>query len=264
MSQHSFAEHDRWEELQTARLLYGLTEAEEAEFEFLARQLPAEQQDRLEMVVAALDLAWSNMPSEKLPEHLRRAIHRQAEQLLAAKPDLSVVKPEIQNTKAIRWSKYLPWLVSAACLLFAIMSWTLNQPAGKTTANLAQQRAELLALKDGILQVNWSAGPTPAGNASGDVVWSSARQTGFMRFRGLPANAPATEQYQLWIFDKNQSDKTPIDGGVFDITPGEEVIVAINPKLHVKEPFMFAITVEKPGGVVVSTRERLPLLAKIE
>jgi len=27
---------------------------------------------------------------------------------------------------------------------------------------------------------------------------------------------------------------------------------------------MFAITIEKPGGVVVSSRKRLPLLAKVE
>ena len=29
------------------------------------------------------------------------------------------------------------------------------------------------------------------------------------------------------------------------------------------EPGKFAITIEKPGGVVVSSRERLPLLAKV-
>ena len=38
----------------------------------------------------------------------------------------------------------------------------------------------------------------------------------------------------------------------------------IQAKLHVEEVYMFAITIEKPGGVVVSSRERLPLLAKVE
>jgi hypothetical protein len=55
-----------------------------------------------------------------------------------------------------------------------------------------------------------------------------------------------------------------LDGGVFDIPTTGEVIVPINAKLQVREPFMFAITIEKPGGVVVSSRERLPLLAKVE
>jgi anti-sigma-K factor RskA len=85
-----------------------------------------------------------------------------------------------------------------------------------------------------------------------------------MRFRGLPVNTPSKEQYQLWIFAKNQSDSTPIDGGVFDITSTEEVIIPINAKLFVQDAFMFAVTIEKPGGVVVSSRERLPLLAMVE
>ncbi len=85
-----------------------------------------------------------------------------------------------------------------------------------------------------------------------------------MRFRGLPVNTPSKEQYQLWIFDRNQSDQTPIDGGVFDITSTEEVIIPINAKLYVQDAYMFAVTIEKPGGVVVSSRERLPLLAQVE
>ena len=55
-----------------------------------------------------------------------------------------------------------------------------------------------------------------------------------------------------------------MDGGVFDIPAGvDEVIVAIDPKINVKEAFQFAITVEAPGGVVVSKRERIPLLAAV-
>jgi hypothetical protein len=53
--------------------------------------------------------------------------------------------------------------------------------------------------------------------------------------------------------------------GVFDIPPGkDEVIVPIAAKLKVARPYMFAITIGKPGGVVVSSRERIPLLAKVE
>jgi anti-sigma-K factor RskA len=85
-----------------------------------------------------------------------------------------------------------------------------------------------------------------------------------MRFRGLPVNTPTKEQYQLWIFDRNQSEETPIDGGVFDITSAEEVILPINAKLLIQEAYMFAVTIEKPGGVVVSSRERFPLVANVE
>jgi len=126
-----------------------------------------------------------------------------------------------------------------------------------------QRRA--LAARRFVLQRNWApAGDAVGREVRGDVVWDARTQTGYMRFVGLRRNDPATEQYQLWIFDKNQSDKTPIDGGVFDIASTEEVIVPINAKLQVQEPFMFAVTIEKPGGVVMSSRERLPLLAKVE
>ena len=42
-----------------------------------------------------------------------------------------------------------------------------------------------------------------------------------------------------------------------------EIVVAIDARLPVGKPTLFAITVERPGGVVVSSRERLPLLAQV-
>ena len=48
-------------------------------------------------------------------------------------------------------------------------------------------------------------------------------------------------------------DERPIDGGVFDIPAGaDEVIVPIDAKLRADNPAVFAITLEQPGGVVVS------------
>ncbi len=264
MSKHSTPDSNRWQDLQAARLLFGLTAEEQTEYDNLARESSAEELDQFDTVVASLDLVWSDMQSEPLPEHLRRAIRIRAEQDLATKPVVSLAEPSIPPARAIRVSRYLPWLVSAACLLLAVFTWITNRPTDKGRPDAAQLRAELIAANQGLVQANWSPGPTPSDGATGDVVWSETRQQGFMRFRGLPVNTPSKEQYQLWIFAKNQSDKTPIDGGVFDITSTAEVIIPINAKLHVEEPFMFAITIEKPGGVVVSTRERLPLLAKVE
>jgi hypothetical protein len=43
-----------------------------------------------------------------------------------------------------------------------------------------------------------------------------------------------------------------------------EVIVPIDAKVAVGEACLFAITVEKPGGVVVSERERIVLLAQTQ
>jgi len=87
-----------------------------------------------------------------------------------------------------------------------------------------------------------------------------------MRLRGLAANDPIVEQYQLWIFDADRDAAHPVDGGVFDVAASSadgELCIPIDARLPIGKPTLFAITVEKPGGVVVSTRERLPLLAKV-
>ena len=115
------------------------------------------------------------------------------------------------------------------------------------------------------LAVAWKPTNDPAGqNVHGEIVWSNKLQSGFMRFAGLPKNDPKQRQYQLWIFDANQDDKYPIDGGVFDVdSTSGDVIVPIHAKLKVVSPKMFAVTEEKPGGVVVSAREHLVALAQI-
>jgi hypothetical protein len=128
-------------------------------------------------------------------------------------------------------------------------------PAGLMAA--LQARPETLVLP-------WSATDDPAaGGAEGAVLWNPAEQAGLMRFRGLEANDPTVAQYQLWIFDAERDDRFPVDGGVFDVPAGaEEVLVPIRARLPVGEAVLFAITVEAPGGVVVSSRERIALVAQ--
>ena len=110
----------------------------------------------------------------------------------------------------------------------------------------------------------WSTTKFPGvENVQGDVVWSNEKQQGYMRFTNLPKNDPKQSVYQLWIFDENQDEKYPVDGGIFDAQNNGEIIVPINAKLKVGKPTLFAITIEKPGGVVVSKRDKLILTAKI-
>ena len=94
-------------------------------------------------------------------------------------------------------------------------------------------------------------------------MWDAATQTGFMRFSGLAANDPKQFQYQLWIFDAERGEQYPVDGGVFDVPTGEgSVDVVIEAALDVSDPVLFAVTVERPGGVVVSDRSRIATLAQ--
>jgi hypothetical protein len=121
---------------------------------------------------------------------------------------------------------------------------------------------ELLATAGDAATLAWQAtGDAAARGASGDVVWSPSQQRGYMRFRGLAPNDPKVAQYQLWIFDKLRDDRFPVDGGVFDVTSGGELIVPISAKLPVGDAALFAVTVEAPGGVVVSKRERIVVTA---
>ncbi|MGH7281410.1 MAG: anti-sigma factor domain-containing protein, partial [Polyangiaceae bacterium] len=126
---------------------------------------------------------------------------------------------------------------------------------------LAQQRAEVASAKDAV-HVDWQATKDPASKgASGDVVWSASLQKGYMRFVGLAPNDKTVGQYQLWIFDKDRDARYPVDGGVFDVASNGEVLVPIASKLRVDDATLFAVTFEKPGGVVVSKRERMIVTA---
>lgn len=163
----------------------------------------------------------------------------------------------------------IAWTVAAAGLAAAASAvlWARGQTPDRVvtlpvTPAPATGRAELLASAPDAATLTWArTGDAAAQAASGDVVWSPARQRGYMRFVGLAPNDPKLSQYQLWIFDKQRDERFPVDGGVFDVTASGEVIVAISAKLPVGEPVLFAVTVEPPGGVVVSKRERIVVTA---
>jgi anti-sigma-K factor RskA len=95
----------------------------------------------------------------------------------------------------------------------------------------------------------------------GDVVWSTAAQEGYMRLAGRPVNDPSAEQYQLWIVDPAR-DSRPLDGGVLDVDAETgEVVIPIDAKLAILQPAAFALTLEQPGGVVVSAGPLLVVAA---
>lgn len=173
------------------------------------------------------------------------------------------------------------WLAAAACFLLAIGAVVVAKRANDKLALVPAipsalpsakpptpetARAELLA-KAGSKVTAWTTTKdATAQGASGDVVWNASEQRGYMRFRGLATNDRNAFVYQLWIFDKNRDDKFPVDGGVFDVDASVnsqgDVIVPIKAALPVQEVALFAVTVEKPGGVVVSKRERIVVTAK--
>lgn len=135
-------------------------------------------------------------------------------------------------------------------------------PATAPALTPAQARARLLAEARDARTLAWTAtADRAAQGSSGDVVWSRSKQQGFMRFVGLAPNDRRRAQYQLWIFDKRRDQRYPVDGGVFDVTSRGETIVPITARLRVSRATLFAVTVERPGGVVVSRRKRIVVTA---
>jgi hypothetical protein len=224
-----------------------------------------------------------------LPAHLARRLEDAAAGFLARRaappapaatvlmppPAAAPAAPKIAPVVARPRRSLARWLLAAACFALAIgsSSVALRRPPPTTAArsglepppprpprpSIAEEREALVAA--GARVVPWTATRDAAAtSASGDVVWDEATQRGYMRFRGLAKNDPTASQYQLWIFDADRDDRYPVDGGVFDVA-GDDVIVPIRAKLPVAAATLFAVTVEKPGGVVVSSRERIVVTA---
>lgn len=245
-----------------------------------------------ELAAAAVDLAVLTRTGDSLralPAELATRISREAPpHLPRAESVVARREAPAGSGRPAHRSAPRSWLAAAgwwtAACLAGLLAWQWfgpprlgPAPGGPTaTPSLAELRTQLLAADPEAVTVAWKqagddpavvAGPAELETAGGlgDVVWSAARQQGFMRFRGLAANDPAQAQYQLWIFDAERNEAHPVDGGVFDV-PAEadgDVVVRIDPRLPVSRATAFAITVEQPGGVVVSSRERLPLLAAL-
>jgi len=264
MNETESRDDGRSQDLFVGALLFGLTDDEHAELERL-RGNSDSRPDALAESVGALDRAWSDLNPEPLPDHLRSKILSDARSEFSW-PWIPPAEARPESRRATPSRRLLRTFSFAAAMLLVAVFVTIGfvQRQNVAVKTAAQMRAELIASVPDLIRLDWSEGPTPIPGANGDLVWSPSRQMGFMRFRGMPVNSPTVEQYQLWIFDKNQDEKTPIDGGVFDIPAREESVIPIHPKLAVQNAYLFAITVEKPGGVVVSSRTRLPLLAAVE
>lgn len=260
------------QELLAGRVLGDLSDAEASKLDGLMNNKLSNDLRDLEHAAASVQVAFEANMSETLPARLREKLLSDATRSLSgldpltttpARQDGDVVAPAQTDGSRIQSREMFAWLAMAGAVMIAVGLWVSGQSSpSERSASLS--RADLIAEATDLVQVSWTDGKTPFGDkVGGDVVWSTSKQQGFMRFVDMPINDPSVEQYQLWIIDPKRGDE-PVDGGVFDISESGEVIVPINAKLGVIGPAAFAITIEQPGGVVVSTQDRLPLLAAVE
>jgi len=255
----------------------GLTPAEQRALEAMDSAVAGDYARDLERAAAAIALAGTP-EAEPLPAALRARIEVQAQGFFG-----KAAKPQLPARASSRGAS-AGWWAAAACLVLAALGWLHSPQSNAPVAVVpvptppavipppivpaappppAEERAALLALPDS-LKITLGATKDPAAaGVTGDVVWDPATQRGFVRFVGLKPNDPRAHQYQLWIFDGERDQRYPVDAGVFDVPANlAEVLVPIHAALPVRAAKAFAVTVEKPGGVVVSAREHVVLLGQ--
>lgn len=280
---------ERMLELLSDQAIFELNNEELMELEQLKNQSPDwKNYASFELTAAAIGIA--DLKMFEMPEKLRTKILKNADtyfgaEVLSFEPknnnSLTLLKNESVGIKLEEKEKrpfwqWIGWGVAfAACALLAVNLWltrvstpteiakdtkTIQTPIPEL--NAFQKRDQFIATTSDIVRTKLEP-PKGTKELSGDVVWSNTQQKGYITFRGMPVNNPSEETYQLWVFDETQNDKYPISGGVFDVSENGEIVVPIDVDLKITKPKMFAITGEKPGGVVVSDREKLLAIGKI-
>ncbi|PRQ06592.1 anti-sigma factor [Enhygromyxa salina] len=172
-----------------------------------------------------------------------------------------VVPMPVSESRLARVATYVSAL--AALVMLSIAVWLFVHRDDPPDADDLRSQIEAASDK---LEWRFVVKPDPAAQdgAGGSVLWSSEQQAGMLSLHGLAATGSGGSgetQYQVWIVD-DKRDGPPVNGGVFDVEAGaDEVQVPIDAKLVIGEPSAFVITVERPGGVVVSTQDRVVMVA---
>jgi hypothetical protein len=243
------------------RALQGADAAEEAGINCLLQHYPELDAESFDRAAAALDLALSASGDEPIPAALMNRLEVQAaafgiaplspdpERIVEPAPSPTGPPRAFASAGILAWTG---WVVAAVAFLFAVLPTTSN----KLTVNQLRERGAIVA--------QGKPGPHGTPQLSGEFIFDNATQQGFMKLAGFDANDPKKNQYQLWIFDERKfTEKTPIDGGVFDVTSNKEVLIPIKPNIKVGKPTLFAITIEEPGGVIVSDRNPLIFVGQV-
>lgn len=254
-------------ELIAGRTLGDLSAEEQSKIDSSWSERTRGDAEELDRTAAAVALMFANENRIEIPDDLRARIREDAGDYLRGAARNSAFggssNVELSQRESFQRREIFAWIAVAASLLLAVGLWVSQQQRSATAPTMVAARTQLIQDAEDLIRVDWGPGKTPfESEVKGDIVWSTASQKGYMRFLDMPQNDPTIQQYQLWIIDPERDDE-PIDGGVFDVAESGEVIIPIDAKLDVIAPAAFAVTIEKPGGVVVSTQERLPLLAAV-
>lgn len=227
-----------------------------------------------EAAAAAIACACAVTDEEALPDMLRARCIGAARALSESRsaPSTPVSPAPLRfttpaSTKPRAGGLGLGWLAAAACLAIAAVAWW---PSSAGTVSPSQPTPEqrmqsLVASADDLDRWDWQPWDPSMDGVTGEVVWSEAAQEGYMVLSGLPVNDPSQEQYQLWVVESSRGtplEVPPVDGGVFNVTEAGETVIPIRCAIPAEGVVAFAVTIEQPGGVVVSDRDRKAVIAQ--
>lgn len=273
---------DRLIELLSDKATQGLTTPEQRELDGMGTPKDvARETAAFELAAAAADLASFETDRTSLPLDVRDRLLISAGQHFVAHKNQDSREPQSDhplNTQqtversqrttrqAGNWREVISLLAAAAAIGFLLFNGASFWPEPTVDSQWAS-----LVSKSDTKETSWVWAETLPGdikmhpngkNIAGSIVWNQADQQGVMHLENLPVNNPKDYQYQLWIFE-SADQEAPIDGGVFNITSADQKIL-IDAKTRVNnEPVLYAITMEKPGGVPRSDRSRLPVVAPV-
>ena len=235
-------------DLLATRSCQPLSYTEELELNHLLDEFPEYTPDYFEPIAALADASLyvnDDHNRSSMSEALKRKILNDFEYSKNGSTFLRIFKGLFQAPK-LAWAMTCLLAVGTSISMIEFRNYENNY------RNLPIKKAVLEFSSNDLIEYNWFAQTDEFCDCSGDVIWSDDGQRGFITLAGLPMNDPTQNQYQIWIVDPNMH-ANPVDGGVFDIvTADSPTIIPINPKLPIGKAKGFAITLEQPGGVVIS------------
>lgn len=268
----------RAQDLLAQRATEGLDEREAAELERLGGE------DVITFDLAAAAIALATLPYEDLPASLSDKILAAAPSARTGASSGSTVPMTAPAVPAVAADLPLPigprraarasipaagapparprrsaiagWSVAAAATAFAAAAWLWGPRRAAPPAPPVSQARLVEAASDAVTAPWRASGDASGRDATGELVWSDARQRGVARIAGLPANDPTTERYQLWIFDEARDERYPVHGALFDAATSGTTVVEVAPQVPIVRAVRFLVTIEPAAGVVVSRRDR--------
>lgn len=210
---------------------------------------PCEERLReLSAVLATLPLA---LPDAPVPPHLKERLLQRvaAERKATQRPTMSRVPGSPRH----------PWQWAAGIVAAGIvgaLAWSVYDTRSaldrqvtsleRLEGELASQRAVTALVSGTDTSAATLTGAGAAARADGWIVWSPAKQQGFIVVHNLPG-LPVGKQYQLWAV----AGRAPTSAGVFGVDAIGHAALLVD--VRTERPEHFAVTIEPAGGAPAPT-----------